>query len=161
MALRYVGRFATTRAKLLSYLTRKIRERGWEGDDAPQPERLVSRFAELGYVDDAAYAAMKGRDLAARGYGPRRVGQALHAAGISDADSEEAKEAANKAAVTSALRFAQRRRFGPYASETIADPRALQRAIAAFARAGHSYGLAKAILDMKPGADVDSEQLSL
>ena len=29
MALAYVGRYATTRAKLASYLGRKLRERGW------------------------------------------------------------------------------------------------------------------------------------
>ena len=32
LALGYVGRFATSRAKLLSYLKRKLRERGWDGD---------------------------------------------------------------------------------------------------------------------------------
>ena len=31
LALRYVERFATTRGRLTDYLTRKIRERGWEG----------------------------------------------------------------------------------------------------------------------------------
>jgi regulatory protein len=29
LALRYVGKYATTRAKLRAYLGRKLRERGW------------------------------------------------------------------------------------------------------------------------------------
>ena len=43
MALRYVGRFATSRAKLRAYLTRKIRERGWA--DAGEPDLTASPSA--------------------------------------------------------------------------------------------------------------------
>ncbi|KTW08260.1 RecX family transcriptional regulator, partial [Sphingomonas sanguinis] len=35
LALRYVERFATTEGKLVDYLTRKLRERGWAGEGAP------------------------------------------------------------------------------------------------------------------------------
>ncbi|HYZ48955.1 MAG TPA: RecX family transcriptional regulator, partial [Sphingomonas sp.] len=31
-ALRYVERYATTRARLADYLSRKLRERGWAGE---------------------------------------------------------------------------------------------------------------------------------
>ena len=31
LALAYVARYATSRAKLLAYLARKLRERGWGG----------------------------------------------------------------------------------------------------------------------------------
>src|SRR3954451_19657369 len=72
LALRYVGKYATTRAKLRQYLVRKIRERGWHGA-APDLERLAGRFAELGLIDDAAYALAKSRSLSARGYGKRRL----------------------------------------------------------------------------------------
>ena len=47
LALRYVGKYATTRAKLRQYLTRKIRERGWADGAAPDLEALAGRFAEL------------------------------------------------------------------------------------------------------------------
>ena len=73
LALRYVGRFATTRAKLRSYLARKVRERGWDGQREPDLGRIADRFAEQGYVDDAAYALAKSRALTGRGYGKRRV----------------------------------------------------------------------------------------
>ena len=56
LALRYVERFATTRAKLRRYLERKLRERGWGADAAPDTAALVERMAALGYVDDAAFA---------------------------------------------------------------------------------------------------------
>ena len=56
LALYYVGRFATTRAKLATYLNRKLRERGWEGDAPAEVEKLVERLAASGLVDDALYA---------------------------------------------------------------------------------------------------------
>ena len=69
----YVGRFATTRAKLAQYLRRKLREKGWEAPRPPDIEPLVERLARLGYVDDAAFALSKARSLGQRGYGERRV----------------------------------------------------------------------------------------
>src|SRR5205823_1220161 len=84
LALRYVGKYATTRAKLRAYLARKIRERGWDGRSEPDLEGLASRFAELGYVDDAAFALGKSRGLSARGYGKRRVADELRLAGIEE-----------------------------------------------------------------------------
>jgi regulatory protein len=65
LALRYVGKYATTRAKLRTYLGRKLRERGWEGDREPDLEVLGNRFAELGYIDDASYALGQSRSLSA------------------------------------------------------------------------------------------------
>ncbi|HEX6741396.1 MAG TPA: RecX family transcriptional regulator, partial [Sphingomicrobium sp.] len=41
LALRYVGRFATTRAKLRSYLERKLRERGWKGNRPADAEAIA------------------------------------------------------------------------------------------------------------------------
>src|SRR3954463_3793690 len=87
LALFYAGRYATTRARLDSYLRRKLRERGWEGSGEPPVAQVTERFAELGYVDDRAFAAGRAASLARRGYGERRVVQALRAAGIEEADA--------------------------------------------------------------------------
>ena len=86
LALAYVARFATSAAKLEGYLARKLRERGWEGEAQPPVAALVARFVAAGYVDDAAYARAKSGSLLRRGYGARRVDQALHAAGIGEAE---------------------------------------------------------------------------
>jgi len=61
LALAYVGRFATSRAKLTNYLARKLRERGWGGERDPDIPAVAERLARLGYVDDAAYAVAKAR----------------------------------------------------------------------------------------------------
>ena len=158
LALIYVGRFATTRAKLGAYLSRKIRERGWAGDRPPEPGRIVERLSGLGYVDDAQYALSKARALTGRGYGPRRVSQSLHAAGIAEQDGEAARALAGEESVEAALRYARRRRIGPFAAE-VTDPAARERALAAMIRAGHSFGISRTILALKPGEAVDIEML--
>jgi regulatory protein len=154
LALRYVGKYATTRSKLIQYLARKVRERGWgEGREADL-EGIAERFAELGYVDDAAYALAKSRALSSRGYGKRRLAQKLRVAGVGEEDSSAAREHADAQALDSALRFAQRRGIGPYASE-IADRAKREKSIAAMVRAGHDLSLARAIAKLEPGEEPD------
>lgn len=103
LAIGYAGRYATSRAKLRDYLKRKLGERGWaDGDGATLSaaaaviDTIVERFAELGYVDDRALAESRARTLAARGYGARRLGQALGALGIAAADGAEARQQAEE-----------------------------------------------------------------
>jgi len=158
LALRYVGKYATTRAKLAAYLARKLRERGWDGQREPDVQALTDRLAELGYVDDAAFALSKSRALGNRGYGRRRLSEQLRHAGVGDNDSRKALEAAEANAVVSALRFAERRRIGPFASAA-PDPRQREKWIGAMVRAGHPFGLARAIAEVRPGAEIDIEAL--
>jgi len=158
IGLRYIGKYATTRAKLRQYLTRKVRERGWAGDGEPDVERLANRFAELGYVDDGAYAMAKSRALTARGYGKRRLADQLRMAGVEESDSAAATVHADEAAVDSALRLAERKRFGPFAT-IAADPRQREKWISAMVRAGHGFALAKAIAALPPGGKIDIDQL--
>ena len=160
LALRYVGRFSTTRAKLRACLARKIRERGWDGAREPDLARIADRFAERGYVDDAAYALAKSEVLTGRGYGKRRVLEQLRAAGVAEEDSAAAREHAQAEAVAAALRFAKRRRLGPFAAAMIGDPKEREKALGAMVRAGHGFGLACTIIALPPGADIDIEDLS-
>jgi regulatory protein len=158
LALFYVGRYATTRAKLTSYLARKVRERGWQGESGPEIERLVERFAETGLVDDASFALAKSRSLSERGFGGGRVRQALRAAGIDETDGEAARELAAEQALDAAIRFARRRRIGPFAPEA-PDRKGRERALAAMIRAGHGFDLARAIVDALPGTEIDLDEL--
>ena len=159
MALFYVGRFATSRAKLTDYLHRKIRERGWGGEGEPDIAGVADRLVRLGYVDDAAFALSKARTLTGRGYGAGRVRQSLRAAGIGEEDGEGARDLATANAVTAAIKFAQRRGFGPYAAQA-AEASGREKALSAMIRAGHGFALAKAILALSPGVEVDEELLA-
>jgi regulatory protein len=159
LALFYVGRFATTRAKLMTYLRRKLHERGWDGDGEPPLEELAERLARLGYIDDKAYAVAKARSLTDKGYGGRRVSQALNQAGVGEEDRAEARDLAAADAFQAALRFARRRGLGPYASAR-PDPRARERALAAMIRAGHDFRLARALIELGPGEVPDADELA-
>mgnify|MGYP003112455801 CR=1 FL=1 len=147
MALAYVARYATSSAKLVAYLKRKIRERGWLDDEPPSdPEALAERYVELGYIDDAAFARIRQDGLLRRGYGKRRVDQALGAAGIDEGLREEISpgEAARRHAL---LAFMKRRRFGPFATEP-PDREKREKQLAAMLRAGHSLDDARELADL-------------
>lgn len=159
LALRYVGKYATTRAKLRTYLARKIRERGWDGDRDADLEKLVNRFAELGYIDDAGFALGQSRSLSARGYGKQRLTQKLRVAGVNEEDSVDANAHADAEAVNAALRYAERRRIGPFAGDPPDRPQR-EKWIGSMVRAGHGFGLARTIAGLDPAQDIDLDQLS-
>ena len=158
LALAYVARFATTAAKLEGYLARKIRERGVAEDDDGRVSDLdvtglVTRLIELGYIDDDAYARSRSRDLTQRGYGKRRVEQALWAAGVEEqtrADNAPGEAASRRAAML----LARKRGFGPVSrvsgddhDELEADRKRREKQVAAMLRAGHLYEHVQFILE--------------
>lgn len=150
LALAYVGRYATSRDGLRRYLLRKLAERGWTEASPPAVEALAERFVALGYVDDAGLAEARGRALARRGYGARRLGQALDRLGIAVGDRDAAMAEAADGAWDVALRYAERRRLGPFAAAA-PDERGRRNAIAAMLRAGHSLDHARKIIGAAPG----------
>jgi regulatory protein len=157
LALAYVARFATSAAKLEGYLARKLRERGWheEGDGgAGRAAAIVARFVAAGYVDDEAFARAKSGGLLRRGYGMRRVGQALGAAGIAEhiRTAVAPGEAAQRQA---ALALARKRRLGPFGAEPPADRPAREKQIAAMLRAGHPLDSARELVN---AASVDAAE---
>ncbi len=162
LALRYVERFATTRGRLTEYLTRKIRERGWAGDTngtAADPAELAQRMAELGYVDDRAFAEQRAAAMQRRGLGARRVAGAFREAGIDESDADAVAPAIADRAVESALAFARRKRIGPYGSgdgDGHGDRKLHEKQLAAMLRAGHRFDLARRIVDAPPSSVVEA-----
>ena len=152
LALRYVERFSTTRARLADYLRRKIRERGWDGP-AADPAAIAAHLAELGYVDDRAFGEARARAMGRRGLGKRRVDGALRQAGIEENDAEALAPAIVDQAVTAALTFARKKRIGPFAVDP-ADRPLREKQLGAMVRAGHDFALARRIVAMAPDEDV-------
>lgn len=160
LALAYVARFATSAGRLRAYCTRKLRERGHAGADegAPMPDvdGLVARFVAKGFVDDAGFARAKAGGLLRRGYGSRRVGEALRADGI----GEELRalvspgEAARREA---AAAYARRRRYGPFArgGADAGDRARREKQLAALLRAGHDAGHARHVLAAETSAELE------
>lgn len=145
LALAYVARFATSAARLEGYLARKLRERGWSGESEADLSALIVRFVAAGYVDDAAFARSRSGGLLRRGYGVRRIEQALDAAGIGE-DLREAVRADLQAQRLAALTLARRRRFGPFGIQSPDRPQR-EKQLAAMVRAGHRLDMAREIVD--------------
>lgn len=160
LALAYVARFATSAGRLAAYCRRKLRERGYAGaqDGAAPPDidAMVERFIAKGYVDDASYARVKTGGLLRRGYGARRVDQALRA----DAIGETLREAVAPGEADrreAAAAYARRRRLGPFARDGLAapDPRAREKQLAALLRAGHDPRHARRVLAARSPGELD------
>lgn len=154
LALTYVARYATSRAKLCAYLARKLRERGWAGERPADIDAVADRLVELRYIDDAAYATMKAGVLLRRGYGKRRLSDVYYRDGIADEDRAEADQLADDGRWDAALTFARKKRIGAYAITPL-GPDQQRRAFAAFLRAGHDMQMARILIALEPGADVD------
>ncbi len=140
IALRYVERFQTTRARLVRYLSRKVRERGWDEESPPDLEAIATNFVTRGYIDEGAFAEARSRGMKARGLGARRIHERLRADGVSPPDVVDEEEA-----LALALAFARRRRLGPFGPPS-SDPRVRQRQMAAMLRAGHSIEVSRKVL---------------
>ncbi len=145
LALAYVARFATSAGKLEAYINRKLRERGWDADQPPDTAALVTRFVAAGYIDDEAWARSKSGSLLRRGYGMRRVSQALGAAGIAE-DLRESVRAPESDQRRAALALARKRGFGPFGRE-VPERERRKKQIAAMLRAGHSLDSARQLVN--------------
>jgi regulatory protein len=154
LALHYAGRYSTTRAKLSIYLQKKIRDRGWkEGEPRADITIMVQEFADLGYVNDAAFADAKARSFVRRGFGAMRLEQELYAAGIDEGDAASAREETSSSTLASANAFARRKRIGPFA-EIAASPELKRKQLAAFMRAGHGFDLARRFVEAAFGEEI-------
>jgi regulatory protein len=145
LALAYAARFATTRARLETYLKRKLRERGWAEEAAPPVARIAERMVAAGYVDDTAYARAKSGSLLRRGYGQRRIGQALGAAGIAEEVRAEVRAGPGEQR-RAALALARKRRLGPF-GPPLQDRAAREKQLGAMLRAGHPLDSARELVN--------------
>lgn len=155
IALRYVERYQTSRARLSRFLRQKIRQRGWaEGIAPPDPDALAEQMAALGYVDDQAFAESRARDMAQRGLGAGRIHASLGQYGIAEQIRADVVE--DHDPLQAAIRFARRKRLGPFGPASD-DPRVHRRQLAAFARAGHSFEIARRILDAESESELSED----
>ncbi len=165
-ALFYLARFSAPSAHLRRVLLRRVdKSVKVHGTDPAEGRRLVDelieRYRRSGLVDDAAYAAGKARSLRRRGTSRVIIGRTLRAKGLSAAESDAAlKGLTNESGAgdadgdefAAAARLAQRKRLGPFRPPS-ARVELRQRDMAALARAGFSYDVARRVVDAE-SADV-------
>lgn len=160
-ALAYLERYASSAWNLRRVLLRRVER--WsraQGDEqgggrkqaAGWVDALVARYAAAGLVDDRAYAEAAAASLRRRGASSRKIRMKLMqkgvAAGIAGAALEETGGAGDEADFSAAVAFARRRRLGPFGKPEGRRERRM-REMAALARAGFSYSIARKVIDAK------------
>ena len=127
-------------------LERKLAEWGAEEDETAA---LCNRMEELGYLNDAAYAAQIVRHYCAKGFGEKKLRDELYRRGIPRALWEEALEQAAEPAEALDAFVAKK-----LAGKTT-DRKELQKVSAALARRGYSWSDIRDALG-RYGAETDN-----
>lgn len=154
-ALSYLERYASSRANLRRVLLGKVeRSARWHGTDrnagARQVEALLDRLARAGYLDDDAYARGRAVTLHRAGHPQAAIRMKLLRKGVDRDTAERALEALDEEAdapeLAAALRYARKRRLGPYRPTGRRTANA-ERDMAALARKGFSPDLARRVVE--------------
>lgn len=144
-ALRYLGRYAASRAHLRRVLLRKAQRL-----DEPLPaatlDAMLDDLERLGLLDDTSYATARARSLHAAGRSPRAIRARLAARGLGRDDVQRAvaelADSEADAELAAARTFARRKRLGPWrVGERDAARETLQ-----LRRAGFSYQVVRRVV---------------
>lgn len=163
-ALYYLERYDSSSGHLRRLLGRKIllsaRVHGTDPEAGRAAvERLIARLTGAGVLDDTRYARGRVRALIARGTSDAMIRARLRAksvpAELIDAALAEAAGAHPDHELAAALRYAQRRRLGPFRLEARAERR--DRDLAALGRQGFSYEIARRVIDCDDPAELARE----
>lgn len=154
----YLERYPSTAEGLRRVLNRRVRKA--EMADAPiidnvkqTIDAIVARFVDAGVIDDKAFAQTKARSLHRRGSSTRQTRQRLKLAGIDEDVLDQAMAGLDQELDTdprqrewqAAVALARRRRLGPFRDKDRKEHR--NRDLAAMARAGFEYELARKVID--------------
>ncbi len=166
-ALHYLGRYATTEARLRQVLGR-FAQRKMEDEDPERMieliDKMVSDCAAKGFVNDKDFAEQKTASLRRQGSSRNQIKNKLYERGV---NSEVIKQTIDDhdaahdhdVEVQSALIYARKRRLGPYA-----QPRSGQNDMtegwgnlhaARFARAGFSHKTVIIIMGIETPDDAE------
>jgi regulatory protein len=155
----YLERYPATAEGLRRVLRRRVRKA--EMTDSPVMdnveqaiEAIVAKFVGAGAINDKEFAQTKARALHRRGTSTRLTRRKLTLAGIDDETLDRAMAALDQELDTdparrewrAAVALARRRRFGPFRPEKERKDRRL-RDLAAMARAGFAFDVAKKVID--------------
>lgn len=156
--LYYLQRFASSRQNFISVMERKIKKSCFEHKEQDFETlkmllgTLADKFEGCGLLNDDLYIDGMIQSLRRRGLSRSGILQKLAMKGIKrDAailklqTQEEAQDPDISPEFEAALKFARRKKIGPYSTKESDDGK--QKFFATFARAGYSYDIARKILN--------------
>ena len=162
----YLERYPSTAEGLRRVLNRRVRRA--EMAEAPiidnvkqAIEAIIARFVAAGMIDDQAFAQTKARALHRRGTSSRLTRQRLKLAGVDEDTLDKAMAGLDQELDTdprqrewqAAVALARRRRLGPFREKERKEHR--NRDLAALARAGFDYELARKVIDAADRDTID------
>lgn len=156
----YLERYPSTAEGLRRVLERRVRRA--EMAEAPVIDNveqtidaIVAKFVAAGVIDDKAFAQTKARALHRRGASTRLTRRKLSLAGVGADTLDAAMAGLDQELDTdpgqrewqAAVALARRRRLGPFRQKERAEHR--DRDLAAMARGGFDYQLARRVIDAR------------
>jgi len=151
-AVHHLSRYGTPRAHLRRLLIRRVDKALVVHPDVDRAQavtwidRVLERCAELGLLDDAAFARSRVDAGLRRGVSPRLLSQRLRAKGVAVELIDAALAAHGSDAQLDAARaYVRNRRLGPWRTPELRQERH-QKDLARLGRAGFSYGVARQVL---------------
>jgi len=153
-AVHHLGRYSSSASNLGWVLKRRVRriEQAQEESFPEASEWIAATVADLikgGYLDDRKYARAIAVRMRERGLSARRIESHLSGKGVSwEISRETVEEVSGKGEeFEAALRYARRRRLGPFRLDPDVREERRQRDLAALGRSGFSYGIASRIIE--------------
>jgi regulatory protein len=163
-ALGYLERYASSTANLRRVLMGKVtRSAQHHGTDpeagAEAVETILRKLQDGGLLDDTAYAEGRAVTLHRMGHSLPAIRMRLRQKGVDDDTIDHAlarlAEEADAPDLAAALRYARKRRIGPYRRVDRGTNR--ERDMAALARKGFAPDLCQRIVDAEDLADLEAE----
>ncbi len=160
---RYDAPEAHVRRLMMRRVRRSVRHHELDLEECTEMlEAALEEFVAAGLIDDRRFAENLARTGRARGWSTRRLQQAMREKGVGSELSREVMEEQQEDLehdpdLVAAVRYARRRRFGPWRREDARED-AYRRELASLARAGFSFGIARQVLDAE-AAEVFEELL--
>lgn len=163
-ALAYLERFSASREQLRRVLARRILRAGRFGEvDRAAAEAAIAavldRLVARGLLDDARFAAGRALSLGRAGRSRRAIADRLRAKGVGtgeiDAALERLAEESPGGDLAAAAALARKRRLGPWRPKPQRAERRT-RDLAALARAGFAYDVAKRVVDAQSPEAVEA-----
>ncbi len=143
------------RRALMKRVNKGLREHGGDRDEAIEVmEGVVKKMVDNGSINDLGFARRWVSSYHRRGVTQRDIAQRLRAKGLPRAVIDEAlKELEDAAehdpALQAAVAYVRRRRFGPWRMDPRKREERREKDLAAMARAGHRYHIARRVLELE------------
>jgi regulatory protein len=157
VAVFYLQRFAATESQLRKVLLRRVDRSlkvhgGERAEMVGWVDALVGKLERAGLVNDTAYAGMKAHSLRASGRSSRVIALKLRQKGVAaPLVQEKLAEATAELSEDEAARiWARKKRLGPFRRDPSTRKELRQKDLAALARAGFAFTVAKKVIDSDP-----------